>query len=153
MKSLFYFATALAFSLLTLLSACEDSGSDTSPTAQAADNLTKTWEVGTVLLDDFDVTVPSYESFAILFREDGSYFAVDADPAFTDTGGFWRFIDNNPSRLEIGGVEATLNFNEDATAMTLIFTAPGTVIGAPNRVKGLSGEYEFRLVESSQVLE
>ena len=153
MKSQFYFIKILACLLFTLCLSCEDSDGDISPIDVAANNLTKTWEVGSVLLDNFDVTVPSYENFAILFREDGSYFAVDADPAFTESGSFWRFIDNNPNRLEIGGVEASLSFSEDVTALTLISTAPGKVIGSPNRVKGLSGEYEFRLVVSSQVLE
>ena len=153
MKKLIYAFDALALSLLMVIASCEDDNSSYSPLNEAARNLTKTWEVGTVLLDDFDVTIPSYENFAILFREDGSYFAVDADPVFTDSGGFWRFVDHHPNRLEIGGIEATLSFSEDATAMTLVFTAPGEVIGSPNRVKGLSGAYEFRLVVSSQVLE
>ncbi len=135
------------------LGSCSDDDNSNSPIDIVRGQLLGTWEVSSVFLEGFDVTSPSYDDFLILFRPDGSYYALDADPVFTESGGFWRFLDNNPQRLEIGGVEGVLTFSEDAEMITLKFTAPGEPIGASGRGEGLEGEYEFRLLKSDQIIE
>ncbi|MEM7108735.1 MAG: hypothetical protein AAF519_10955 [Bacteroidota bacterium] len=135
---------------------CDSDDDDLSPVEVARAQLIGTWEVDQVLLNGFDVTNPSYTDFVILFRPDGSYFALDANPVFTESGGFWQFINNDPERLEIGAeevIESTVTFSEDSNVLTLSFTAVGEEIGASGRTKGLEGEYEFRLLRSDQQIE
>ena len=117
------------------------------------ERLAGTWEIDRVLLDGFDVTSPSYENFAILFRTDGSFFIVDGDPVFTESGGFWEFADTGDNRIFLGNVEVVLAFSENDTRLNLAFFAPNEQIGVGGRTDGLSGEYEFFLVTSEQDIE
>ena len=136
--------------VLLLLTGCNNDDS----TSVESNRLVGTWEVQSVFLDDFDVTSPSYEAFAILFRPDGSYFTVDGDPVFTEAGGFWRFLEGDDARIELGSVEADLVFRNNDSELSIFFIAPEGQIGSSSRIiLGLSGEYEFHLVSSEQDIE
>ncbi|MEM9895237.1 MAG: hypothetical protein AAF789_02610 [Bacteroidota bacterium] len=143
------FLPLLVFIAPLLLASCsEDDEID-----PRLERLAGTWEVEQVLLEGFDVTVPSYENFAILFRTDGSFFSVDGDPVFTEAGGFWEFVDNGDDRIVLGEVEANLSFSENDTKLNILFFAPNEQIGVGGRITGLSGEYQFFLVSSEQDIE
>ena len=136
--------------LLPLSCASEEDGDSLTSVER---QLVGTWEVGSVLLNGFDVTNPSYTNFAILFRDDRSYFSVDGDPIFTEFGGFWRLIDNDLNQLEISGQIGSATFDEEGASLTLRFQAEGDQLGEAGRGQGLEGQYEFRLVESDQILD
>ncbi len=140
-------SSALVF-LFLLISCSDDSEAD-----PRLSRLVGTWEVERVLLDGFDVTLPSYENFAILFRTDGSFFSVDGDPVFTESGGFWEFGDTGENQILLGDVDADLVFSENDTKLNIVFFAPNGQIGVGGRTEGLSGEYQFFLVSSEQNIE
>lgn len=150
-KQMRYFKKILF--LLFIAPAILISCSDDDSVDPRLERLVGTWEIERVLLDGFDVTVPSYEDFAILFRSDGSFFNVNGDPVFTESGGFWEFSDTNENRILLGSVDANLNFSDNDTKLNIIFFAPDRQIGVSGRSEGLSGEYQFFLVSSEQDIE
>ncbi|MEM9298415.1 MAG: hypothetical protein AAGA64_08490, partial [Bacteroidota bacterium] len=139
--------SVLLVSLLFSFLSCADDDNNSDGLSEIERRIVGTWEVQTVFLNGFDVTNPSYTDFAILFRPDRSYFAIDSEPIFTPSGGFWQFLDNDPDRLEIGGVESMLSLDDDT--MILVFQATGEQIGESGRRKGLDGDYEFTLTRTT----
>ena len=131
------------FSILALVfvASCSD---DPSAEQEAINRFSKQWGNATVQLDGSDVTSPSYSSFSITFRTDGSYITTDGDPVFKPSGGFWAYSDKtNFSTITVDGVSMSVALNSEATSLVLSFTAPGSAIGA--RVDGLEGSYVFNL--------
>ncbi|MEL6558678.1 MAG: hypothetical protein AAFQ94_10875 [Bacteroidota bacterium] len=149
MRHIFKKAHYILFAAIIMLVACEDDN-EIDPRLEL---LAGTWEVESVFLDGTNVTNPSYQDFAILFREDGSFFTVDGDPLFTQAGGFWQFMDNSESTILLSDVEAQLTYHEDNTMLNISLLAPGGEIGVNGRTLGLSGQYDFLLVRTDRNIE
>ncbi|MEM7548600.1 MAG: hypothetical protein AAF363_02935 [Bacteroidota bacterium] len=142
--------SVLISTLMVSIISCED---DIPNQTIIAEDILGTWEAGNVNLDGFDVTSPSYDEFAILFRADGSYFVQDGDPIFTSSGGFWRVISEENNLIELGGIETSYTLNEAGSILTLTFTANGNTIGVNARQSGLSGNYTFTLNSTERDIE
>jgi hypothetical protein len=128
----------LCLSFVFLMSCGED---DSDPKTVATDELSKTWQVGTVKLDGIIVTVPSYENFSITFSNSGTYTTQNGDPIFSGSG-TWSFDGDNFNAIVLSGVLVNVAIN--ATSLSMTFTAQDAPL--TGRVKGLSGAYEFDLV-------
>jgi len=140
---LIYFLSLL-FSIAVLPS-CDDDD-DPDPITERTTLLSKTWNVSSVNLDGTDVTNPSYSSFALTFRADGSYTTADGDPAFTGSG-FWSIPSaTNLNQLRIGNTDVTATLNSTNDQLTLNFALSGNPING--RVAGLSGNYVFVLTSN-----
>ncbi|MEM1137863.1 MAG: hypothetical protein AAGI07_18655 [Bacteroidota bacterium] len=97
-------------------------------------------------LDGTDVTNPSYSSFVLTLRADGSYATVDGDPAFTGSG-FWSIPSAaNLNQIRIGSTDITVALNGTNDQLTLTFSLSGNPING--RVAGLSGNYTFVLTSN-----
>ncbi len=139
--------TLLAMAFVWLgLNGCDENTS-VDPVEEQTERLARTWSVSSVFLDGFDVTSPTYEGFAILFRKDKSWWVpVERVPAFTKNGGFWEFNGNNLDEIIINEVVVSLEFGSGDQSLRLKFSAPGSALGEGSRSAGLSGDYEFNLV-------
>lgn len=138
-----YLKIIASLSLLVLLStliACGDDDDDGGPS-----NLVATWSASSVFLNDFDVTLPTYENFTITFRNDGTYSTSGGTPVFTDQGGFWSVTSETSSQatITLDGVTASVSFADDLSTAVLSFVAIGEAIGA--RTSGLDGNYVINL--------
>lgn len=132
-----------SISLLVLLSTFISCGDDDDNGASSS--LVATWSASSVLLNDFDVTLPTYENFTITFRNDGTYSTSGGTPVFTDQGGFWSITSEtgNQANLTLDGVAASVSFADDLSTAVLSFIAIGEAIGA--RTSGLDGNYVINL--------
>ena len=134
-------ASLLLLALLPTFVSCGDD----DDTNGASSGLVATWSASSVLLNDFDVTMPTYENFTITFRSDGTYTTSGGTPVFTDQGGFWSITSETGGQVNItlDGIAASVSFTDGLSTAVLNFTANGTAIGA--RTSGLEGNYVINL--------
>ncbi|TRX61209.1 hypothetical protein FNH22_03900 [Fulvivirga sp. M361] len=133
-------ASLLLLALLSTFVSCGDDDDN-----GASPGLVATWSASSVLLNDFDVTMPTYENFTITFRSDGTYITSGGTPVFTDQGGFWSITSETGSQINItlDDIAASVSFTDDLSTAVLNFTANGKAIGA--RTSGLEGNYVINL--------
>lgn len=143
MKNYRYNILGALLILLVTVTSCKKDNPSSDERAKALQGV---WTATSVVLNDVDVTEPTYTDFTITFREGGTYITSGGSPIFTNNGGFWEvtvFADNFWT-LDVDGVTMNVTFSGETNA-TLAFTANNEVIGASNRIAGLVGSYEFTL--------
>lgn len=147
MTTIKYIFSLLLFIGLVGLTGCRKKSDDPGPTAldlrlEELMNGGSNWVVGSsgVTKDGLDVT-DQFAGFKLTIGNK-TYSTVNGLSPVWEPTGTWDFQGDNPDLIvRDGSTQVTVNLS--TSALTLIFTAAGVPGG---RVKSVSGEYQFHLV-------